>query len=67
MPAAESRLEKLRLSALLDRLRGRPVEHDLSRFRPTVAAVAALEPEMAALSDDALLARACGLRAGALA
>jgi preprotein translocase subunit SecA len=57
----------LHVLALLDRLRGRPVEHDLSSFRPTATTVAALEPELAALTDEGLLARARRLRATALA
>ena len=54
-------------SALLDRLRGRPIEHDLSRFRPALAAVAALEPELVGLGADELSSRARALRAGPLA
>jgi preprotein translocase subunit SecA len=48
--------------ALLDRLQGRPVERDLAGYRRTLAAVAALEPSLAALDDEVLLARARGLR-----
>jgi preprotein translocase subunit SecA len=57
----------LRLAPLLDRLRGRPVEHDTSRFHPTLAAVNGLEPEMASLPDERLLARALALRSSPLA
>jgi preprotein translocase subunit SecA len=57
----------LHLVALLDRLRGRPVEHELSRLHPALAAVGACEPEVAALTDEALLARAVALRSSPLA
>jgi preprotein translocase subunit SecA len=50
--------------ALYDRLQGRPVEHDLEPYRRTLAAIAALEPELKALADDALLGRARALREG---
>ena len=48
-------------------MRGRPIEHDLSRLRPALEATAALEPEIAALGDEALAGRAGALRAGPLA
>jgi preprotein translocase subunit SecA len=53
----------LRLSSLLDRLRGRPIEHDLAPYREVVARVSALEPGVAALSDPGLTQRARTLRA----
>ncbi|HVO12804.1 MAG TPA: accessory Sec system translocase SecA2 [Vicinamibacteria bacterium] len=49
--------------ALLDRLRGRPVEHDLSRYRDALAAASALEPTIAALPDAGLPRWAGELRA----
>jgi len=52
----------LRLVSLLDRLRGRPIEHDLSAYRELLARVSALEPDVAALADDALTGRARALR-----
>ncbi len=53
----------MRLAALLDRLRGLPIEHDLTTYREVLARVGALEPGMAALSDEALTRRARALRA----
>ena len=35
----------LSLASLLDRLRGRPIEHDLSAYREVLARVSALEPD----------------------
>ncbi|MGE5125391.1 MAG: accessory Sec system translocase SecA2, partial [Betaproteobacteria bacterium] len=52
---------------LLDRLRGRPIEHDLERYRLRLAAIEALEPGVAALDDEALPRRARDLREGASA
>ncbi len=49
-------------SGLLDRIQGRPVEHDLSGYRERLAAIAALEPSVAASSDAAMLGRARVLR-----
>ena len=57
------RLRRLSLASLLDRLRGRPVERDLSAYREVLARVCALEPGVAPLADDALTARARALRA----
>ena len=57
------RLRRLRLASLLDRLRGRPIEHDLSAFRAVLARVSALEPAMAPLDDAGLTAWARALRA----
>ena len=51
------------LASLLDRLRGRPIEHDLSTYREVLARVCALEPTVAALDDAGLTARARALRA----
>ena len=53
----------MRLASLLDRLRGRPIEHDLSAYRAVLARVCALEPDVAALAGDALTGRARALRA----
>jgi len=57
----------VRLAPLLDRLRGRPIEHDPARFRSALVAIDRLEPQTAALPDDELLARALALRSGPLA
>ncbi len=46
----------------LDRLQGRPIEHDLEPYRERLAAIAALEPALAALDDEALRQRARALR-----
>ncbi|HYO47026.1 MAG TPA: hypothetical protein VEY33_10110, partial [Gemmatimonadota bacterium] len=51
------------IASLLDRLRGRPIEHDLSAFRAVLARVCALEPAMELLAADALTGRARALRA----
>jgi preprotein translocase subunit SecA len=53
----------LRLSALLDRVRGRPIERDLSAYRGVLARISALEPAVAALDDTGLRASARTLRA----
>jgi len=53
----------LSLASLLDRLRGRPIERDLSAYRDVLARIAALEPAVTALSDPGLAARARTLRA----
>ncbi len=53
----------MRLAPLLDRLRGRPIEHDLSAYRKTLARVCALEPAVAALPDAGLTEWARTLRA----
>jgi preprotein translocase subunit SecA len=50
------------LAHLLDRLRGRPIEHDLSAYRQVLARVAALEPAVAGLDDAGLTERARALR-----
>jgi preprotein translocase subunit SecA len=52
----------LRLSLLLDRLRGRPIEHDLADYRKTLARIAALEASTVALDDAGLRSRADVLR-----
>jgi preprotein translocase subunit SecA len=52
----------VRLSHLLDRLRGRPIEHDLRAQRKTLARISALEPAAAAFDDAGLQARARRLR-----
>ena len=52
----------MRLAHLLDRLRGRPIEHDLSAYREGLAHVAALEPAVTPLGDAALVERARALR-----
>jgi preprotein translocase subunit SecA len=52
-----------RLRRTLDRLRGRPIEHDLEPYRVVLAKVNALEPEVAPLSDASLRERAMALRA----
>lgn len=46
------------LRRTLDRLRGRPIEHDLEPYRVVLAKVNALEPEVAPLSDAGLRERA---------
>ncbi len=51
------------LRTLLDRLRGRPIERDLSAYRETLARVSALEPSAAALDDAGLTTWARALRA----
>jgi preprotein translocase subunit SecA len=48
---------------LLDRLRGRPIEHDLTAYREVLARVCALEPNTVALSDETLTERARVVRA----
>jgi preprotein translocase subunit SecA len=53
----------LSLASLLDRLRGRPIEHDLTPYREVLARVSALEPAVAALDDGGLTAWARVLRA----
>jgi len=53
----------LTLASLLDRLRGRPIEHDPSADREVLARISALEPAMARLSDEAFAERARTLRA----
>ncbi len=50
--------------ACLDRLQSRPIEHDLAGYRRTLARIAAREPALAALDDDALTAAARALRRG---
>ena len=57
----------LGFATLIDRLQGRPVEHDPSRLRALLPAVAALEPGLAALGDEAIRERARALRSGPLA
>jgi preprotein translocase subunit SecA len=52
----------LRSSHLLDRLRGRPITHDLTGYRETLARVCALEPALADLGDAGFEARARALR-----
>jgi preprotein translocase subunit SecA len=52
----------VRLAPLLDRLRGRPIERDLSAYREVLARVSALEPAVAALDDASLTSRAQALR-----
>ena len=51
------------LASLLDRLRGRPIEHDLSAYREVLAQVSALERAAESLDDTGLTARARALRA----
>ncbi len=51
------------LDSLLDRLRGRPIERDLSAYREVLARVNSLEPATRALADSALTERARGLQA----
>jgi len=57
----------LGLAKLLDRLQGRPIEHDPPRLRALLPAIAALEPSLADLGDGELLARARSLRTSPLA
>jgi preprotein translocase subunit SecA len=52
----------LRFSLLLDRLRGRPIEHDLADHRKTLARIGALEAAAVALDDAGLRMRADALR-----
>jgi preprotein translocase subunit SecA len=47
--------------ALLDRLRGRPIEHDLGAYRRVLAEVTAREPELLPISDEELSRRARSL------
>jgi preprotein translocase subunit SecA len=53
----------LRLAPLLDRLRGRPVEHDLSAHREVLSRIGALEPAVAQLDEAGLTEWASTLRA----
>jgi preprotein translocase subunit SecA len=53
----------LSLDSLLDRLRGRPIERDLSAYREVLARVSALAPAMERLTDPGLTERARTLRA----
>ena len=50
------------LASLLERLRGRPIERDLSAYREVLARIAALEPAVGALDDPGLTRRAHTLR-----
>ncbi len=50
------------LESLLDRLRGRPLERDLSAYREVLARIGALEPAMGGLPDAELTGRARALR-----
>jgi preprotein translocase subunit SecA len=50
--------------ALLDRLRGRPIERQLGAYRRLLTKTDALEPETRALGDEELRARARALRRG---
>ena len=52
----------MRLAHLLDRLRGRPIEHDLTAYRATLARISDLEPAVTQLDDAGLGARARTLR-----
>jgi len=52
----------LSLASLLERLRGRPIERDLSAYREVLARIAALEPAVGALDDPGLTRRAHTLR-----
>jgi len=52
----------LSLESLLDRLRGRPIERDLSAYREVLARISALEPAMERLPDAGLTERARALR-----
>jgi preprotein translocase subunit SecA len=54
-----------RLRRALDRLRGRPVDYELAKERRLLAAIAEKEPELRALEETALAARARSLREGA--
>jgi preprotein translocase subunit SecA len=56
----------LSLDSLLDRLRGRPIERDLSVYREGLARISALEPAMAGLTDTGLTERARTLRSRVL-
>ena len=51
------------LDSLLDRLRGRPIERDLSAYREVLTRISVLEPDVAALTDPGLTERARALRA----
>ena len=51
------------LDSLLDRLRGRPIEYDLSAYRAVLARVSALEPALEQLTDPGLTEMARTLRA----
>jgi preprotein translocase subunit SecA len=53
----------LRLASVLDRLRGRPIERDLTAYRERLARISALEPTMERLTDDGLAGWAGALRA----
>jgi preprotein translocase subunit SecA len=55
----------LSLTALLDRLRGRPIERDLSAYREVLSRIGALEPAMQELTDAGLSDSARALRARA--
>src|SRR3990172_10756036 len=50
------------MRGLLNRLLGDASEREVSRLGPTVEEINALEPEMQALSDDALRERVAGCR-----
>lgn len=50
------------LASFLDRLRGLPIERDLSVYRERLARIAALEPAVSALEDPGLTRRARALR-----
>jgi preprotein translocase subunit SecA len=56
----------LSLDSLLDRLRGRPIERDLSAYRATLARISALEAAVTALDDAGLTERARTLRSRVL-
>jgi preprotein translocase subunit SecA len=49
--------------SLLERLRGLPIERDLSPYRERLARISGLEPEVEPLPDAGLTSRARGLRA----
>jgi len=51
-----------RLVRAMDRLRGRPIDYAIDDHRARLAAIAALEPELLALSDEGIAERAGRLR-----
>jgi preprotein translocase subunit SecA len=52
----------LSLASLLDRVRGLPIERDLSVYREVLTRISALEPALKVLTDEELTGRARGLR-----
>ena len=50
------------LQRVIDGLRGRPIDYDLTPYRVTLAEIAAREPELGPLTDGRITARALDLR-----